>query len=371
MMEAFRPYSFDKPLFYATLVMISLGLVMVTSASGFFALEKTGQMFFFSIQQAVGAAAGAFLVVLLLPIRRPFYKSPVFIFGLLAMTLVLLLLCFVMPPAAGTNRWVILGGVRFQPSELAKISLVLFLAWYIDRKREKIREPLTLLIPVGVIFLFVILILGEPDFGTAVLILGLCLIILFLGGVPIKYFLYLGLGFAPLIVTYLFSAPYRVDRVLSFLAPGANLNTLNYQVNQSKLAVGSGGLFGVSFGESVQKNLFLPCSHTDFIFAIIGEEFGLLGALITLALFLVLLWRGTMVALKAPDLFSQLAAAGLTFFLGIQALLNMTVVLGLGPAKGVPLPFFSFGRSSLVCNLLAVGLILHISQRKGLGREAS
>jgi cell division protein FtsW len=370
-MEVFRPYSFDKPLFYATLIMISLGLVMVTSASGFFALEKYGKMFFFAVQQLIGAAAGLVLIIVLVPIRRPFYKSPLFVFGLLGLTLVFLLLCFVMPPAAGTNRWVVFGGIRFQPSELAKISLVLFLAWYVDRKREKIREPLSLIIPVGIIFLFTVLILGEPDFGTAVMILGICLILLFLGGVPLKYFLYLGLGFVPLIAYFLFSAQYRVDRLLSFLSPGANLSTLNYQVYQSKLAVGSGGLFGVSFGESVQKNLFLPCSHTDFIFAIIGEEFGLIGALVTLALFAVLLWRGTMIALKAPDLFSQLTAAGLTFFLGLQALLNMTVVLGLGPAKGVPLPFFSFGRSSLVCNLLAIGLILHISQRKNAGREAA
>jgi cell division protein FtsW len=367
-MEVFRPYGFDKPLFYTTLFLITLGLVMVTSASGFFAQENYQQQFYFSLQQFIGAAVGLALIIFLLPIRKPYYKSPVFVFGLLGLTFGLLVLCFAMPTVANTNRWIVFHGMRFQPSELAKISLILFLAWYIDRKREKIREFRVLAIPLGVVLLFTFLILREPDFGSAVLILFLCFIVLYLGGVRIKYFLLLGLGLIPILTVYLFSAKYRIDRLTAFLSPEANAATLNFQVNQSKLAVGSGGLFGVSFGESIQKMFFLPCSHTDFIFAIIGEEFGLLGALVTLALFAALVWRGLSISMKAPDLFSQLTAAGLTLFLGIQALLNMTVVLGLGPAKGVPLPLVSFGRSSLVCDLLAIGLLLHISQRKGDGR---
>ncbi|MHB8053957.1 MAG: FtsW/RodA/SpoVE family cell cycle protein [Candidatus Aminicenantales bacterium] len=369
-METFPRHGFDKPMFYVTLTLIALGLVMVTSASGVYAEQIYHQKMYFSVQQFVGAALSMALVFLvLLRIRRPFYKDPIFIFGLLGLTLGLLLLAHFMPPVARTNRWVVLAGIRFQPSELAKISLVLFLAWFLDRKREKIAEFKTLAVPMGVVALFVFLIIREPDFGTAVLVLFLCGIVLFLGGARLKHFAVMGLVLVPLLIFYLFSAQYRVNRVMAFFSPGGNVESLNFQVAQSKIAVGAGGLWGVSFGESIQKMFFLPCSHTDFIFAIIGEEFGLIGTLVLIALFALLVWRGIVISMKAPDFFSQITAAGLTLFLGFQALLNITVVLGLAPAKGVPLPLVSFGRSSLFCVLMAIGLLLHISQRRGDGRK--
>ena len=371
-METFRRYGFDKPMFYVTLVLIALGLLMVTSASGVFAERNYHQKLYFSVQQFVGAVLSLFVIfAVLLRIRRPFYKEPVFVLGLLGVTLGLLLLALVMPPVARTNRWVVLAGMRFQPSELAKISLVLFLAWFADCKREKIAEFKTLAVPMGAVMLFVFLILREPDFGTAVLILALCLIVLYLGGARLKHFALMSLVLVPLLGIYLFSATYRVNRLLAFFSPGANFENINFQVAQSKLAVGAGGVLGVSFGESVQKMFFLPCSHTDFIFAIIGEEFGLAGTLLVIALFALLVWRGVVISMKAPDFFSQLAAAGLTLFLGFQTLLNITVVLGLAPAKGVPLPLVSFGRSSLFCVLMSIGLLLHISQRRGDGRKSA
>ncbi len=365
-MEVHRTRGFDKSLAVFTLSLLTVGLVMVYSASGVVAAMKFRSSLALFIQQALGAAAGIGLVLLLLKVRRPFYERAPFIIGLLLLTVALLVACFLMPAVASTNRWIVVPGFRFQPSELAKISLVLFLAWFLDRNQGRLGEIKPLLLPLGVVLFITLLILREPDFGTAVLTFGLCMILFFLAGVRLKFFA-IPIGLAvPVFLYYLFSAGYRVDRLLAFFSPEKNLQTIGFQIDQSKMAVGSGGLIGVSLGESIQKLFFLPCAHTDFIFAIIGEEFGLLGTVGTIALFALIVWRGIKVSLKAPTLFSQLAAAGLTFLIGIQALLNITVVLGLGPAKGVPLPFLSFGRSSLMMSLLAVGLLLHISQRRAI-----
>jgi cell division protein FtsW len=364
--EVHRTRGYDLGLAGFTLVLVTAGLVMVTSASGVVAAEKLSGSMALAIQQALGAAAGLGFVLLLLRVRRPFYEQGVFVIGLLVLTTVLLGLCFLMPAVARTNRWIVLPGFRFQPSELAKISLVLFLAWYFDRNQDRLHEIKALLLPLGVIIIVVLLILREPDFGTAVLTFGLAMVLFFLAGVPAKFFAVpVGLSL-PVFAYYVLSSGYRLDRILAFLSPDKNLQTLNFQIDQSKAAVGAGGLLGVSLGESVQKLFFLPCAHTDFIFAIIGEELGFVGTLGTLLLFGFIVWRGVRISLKAPNLFSQLAAAGLTFLIGIQALLNISVVLGLGPAKGVPLPFLSYGRSSLMMSLLAVGLILHISQRRAI-----
>jgi len=368
-MEIFRPYGFDKGLFFTTIVLMTLGLVMVFSASGVAAAEKYNQPFHFLVPQLIGAAAGLGLILIVLSVRKPFYQHPVFIIGFLLVTLGLLLLCFMMPSVAKTNRWIIFAGFRFQPSEPAKIGLILFLAWYLDRRKEKIHEWPTLLVPAGIIGLFVLLILKEPDFGTALLVFVLCLILFFIGGLRIKYFAYLGLLFLPVFAYFIFASPYQLERILGFIAPDKNPQSINFQVLQSKLALGAGGLLGASIGEGAQKMFFLPCPYTDFIFAVIGEELGLIGTLATLLLFVIFLWRGLVIAMKAPNLFSQLAAAGLTLLISIQALLNITVVLGLGPAKGVPLPLLSFGRSSLVSNLFAIGILLHISQRKEIQRS--
>jgi cell division protein FtsW len=368
-MEIIRPYGFDKTLVLASVLLIALGLVMVFSASGVPATQKYQPAWYYLVHQSIGAAVGFGLIVLVLAVRKPFYQNTLFVFGLMGLSLALLVLCFLMPTVANTNRWVFFFGIRFQPSELAKISLILFLAWYLERRKDKVREFASFLVPLGVISAFVILILREPDFGTAILVFGLGAILLFIGGARMKYFAGLGLLALPVFVYYTLTASYRLDRVLAFLSPEKNLQSLNFQVLQSKYAIGSGGLLGVSLGMSVQK-LFLPCAHTDFIFAILGEELGFLGTTATLVLYALLVWRGITIAMKAPNIFSQIAAAGLTLLIGIQALLNITVVLGLGPAKGVPLPLLSFGRSSLLMTLLAVGLLLHISRRRNIAKAS-
>jgi cell division protein FtsW len=365
-MEIFRPFSFDKWLFLVMLALIGVGIIMVFSSSGVLASEKYHQPFYFLVHQIIGVSSGLILILFIIQIRKPFYQNPYFVYGLLFLTFVLLAMCFLMPSMAKTNRWVQSFGIRFQPSELAKISLILFFAYYLDRKREKLNELRTLLVPLGALFLTILLILKEPDFGTALLIFIICAILLFIAGVKLKYFSYLGIFSLVLFGFYLFQASYRVDRIAGFLSPANDPLGKSFQVIQSKMAVGSGGLLGVSIGESTQKLFFLPCAHTDFIFAILGEELGLLGTLGTLTLFAILLWRGVVIFLRAPSFSGQLAAAGFTLMITIQALLNISVVLGMGPAKGVPLPLISFGRSSLVCNLMAIGMLLNISQRKSL-----
>jgi len=363
-MEIFRPYGFDKPLFLVTLILISFGLVMVFSSSAILASEKFAQPFHYFIHQLTGVILGLAFILVMLAVRKPFYQNTQFIYGILILTLILLALSLAMPALGTTNRWIHFYGLRFQPSELAKISMVLFLAHYLDKKSERLGEFKTLLIPLAVIFLAVLLIIIEPDYGSALLLFVICTMTLFVGGVKFAYFLLLGTASSALFIYYLFKASYRLNRVFAFLSPDSDPLGSGFQIIQSKMAIGSGGLFGVSIGESTQKLFFLPCAHTDYIYAIIGEELGLMGTLALLLLFGVFLWRGLVISWRAPDAFCRILAAGLTVAIFAQALLNISIVLGLGPPTGLPLPLISFGRSSLLCTLLTVGILLHISQRK-------
>jgi cell division protein FtsW len=361
--EVFLAGRFDRPLFIALLALTGFGLVMVYSTSGILAAEKHHDSFHFLAGQAAGAVVGLTAVFFLLSFRRAFYRGAAFIHGLFALSVTLLALCFIMPERAHTNRWIELGGLSFQPSELAKISLILFLAYWLDRRRER-KEVKTFVLLLPAVVLVMILILLEPDYGTALFVFVLAMAVFFLGGIKLRLFGAVLLPAALVFAVFLIRADYRLDRLEAVLHQDRDPLGKSFQIIQSKMALGSGGVLGVSFGESVQKLYFLPSAHTDFIFAIIGEELGLVGTMGTLLAFLVLLWRGLRIARRAPDLFSQLAAAGITVGLAGQALLNMTIVLGLGPTKGLPLPFISFGRSSLVCSLLAGGILLHISQRR-------
>lgn len=367
-MEIFRPYGFDKPLFFTTLIMIAMGLIMVYSSSAILASEKYENSFHFFINQSIAAGIGIILIFLMMPIKKPFFQNFYFVHGLLIFSFALLVLCLLMPALANTNRWIQFFGLRFQPSELAKISLILFFASYFNRKKEKLNEFQTLIFPLTVLFLFIILIIKEPDYGTALLIFIICSIMLFIGGVKFKHLCYLGTLFLGLFAFYLFQASYRIDRVFTFLSPAKDPQGAGFQSIQSKLAIGSGGLFGVSIGESTQKLFFLPCAHTDYIFAILGEEIGFIGAIFTLLLFFVFFWRGLVISQRAPNFFSQIVAAGLTMSIFAQALLNISIVLGLGPPTGIPLPLISFGRSSLICTLFSIGILLNISQRRGTSR---
>jgi cell division protein FtsW len=368
-MEIFRPYGFDKALLFITLALLAVGFIMVYSSTASMAAEKYHQSFHFFIRQIIGASAGIVLGVFLLSVRKPFYQNASIAYGLLGFSVFLLAACFVMPSVARVNRWISLFGIQFQPSELVKVNLIIYLAYYLEQKKHRLHEWRVLVQPLGIIGLITILILKEPDYGTALLLFAICGLMLFIGGVKLRHLAALGLVAGAVFTVYLFSANYRVDRITSFISPEKDLLGKGFQPYQSKLAVGSGGLLGVSLGESKQKLYFLPYAHTDFIFAILGEEFGLWGTLTILGLFLAFLWRGLVIASRAPTPAAQLLAVGLTLVVCVQALLNITVVLGMGPAKGVPLPLISFGRSSLICTLAAVAIILNISQRKGAERK--
>ncbi|MBM3284374.1 MAG: cell division protein FtsW [Candidatus Aminicenantes bacterium] len=368
-MEIFRPFGFDKTLGLITFALLAVGFIMVFSSSAVLAEEKYHQSLYFLVQQFVGAGAGLAIILFILTVKKPFFQNPLVISGLLLLTLLLLALCFVMPPVARTNRWIQFFGIRFQPSELAKVSLVLFLAFYLEKKAGRLHEWRTLVLPLFIISIFILLILKEPDYGTALLVFFICAVMLYLGGVKLRHLSLLGLAAAGLFAFFLFQASYRLERITGFIEPDKDPLGKSFQINQSKLAVGSGGLLGLSLGQSTQKLYFLPCAHTDFIYAILGEEFGLLGTLAILFLYLAFLWRGLAISARSPTSAGQLAAAGLTLIICVQALLNISIVLGLGPAKGVPLPLVSFGRSSLISNLAAIGIILNISQRKCLERK--
>jgi len=363
-MEIFRPHGFDKPLFITTLILIAFGLIMVFSSSGILAGEKYQRTYHFLLNQIIGVGLGIVFIIIMLSVKKPFYQNKFFIYALLLFTLVLLALCLTMPAIGNTNRWIVFFNMRFQPSELAKISLILFFAYHLEKKKDKLMELKSLLFPLSVLFLFTLLIIKEPDYGTALLLFIVCTIILFIGGVSLKYFFYLGISSLALFTFLILQANYTLERIFAFISPTKDPLGNGFQIIQSKIALGSGGLLGTSLGESTQKLFFLPCAHTDYIYAIIGEELGFLGAMGALLLFVLFLWRGMVISWRAPNLFCQIAAAGLTLAIFFQALLNISIVLGLGPPTGFPLPLFSFGRSSLICTIFSIGILLHISQRK-------
>jgi len=368
-MDMGRRFGFDKVLFFIFLILIMAGVLLVFDASGALATKKYLSPFHFLFNQFGGAVASLVLLLAFISLRTPLYENKFFVGGLLGLTYLLLVLCFAMPETAGTHRWLNVAGVRFQPSELAKLSVILFLAGYIQRFRDRLGELKVFLPAAAVLFSAVLLILLEPDFGTAALLFLLGALVLYLGGARMIHFAVLGAAAIPTFFIFLVIADYRIIRVIEFFTHNKDLAKASFQVTQSKIAVAAGGLIGVSLGEGTQKLFFLPCPHTDFIFAVIAEEMGLLGALAVLALFAIAVWRGLAISMKASTLASQLIAAGFTFLLGLQALINVTVVLGLSPAKGVPLPLISFGRSSLVCSVLAVAVLLHISKRKAEARD--
>ncbi|MDW7760533.1 MAG: putative peptidoglycan glycosyltransferase FtsW [Acidobacteriota bacterium] len=354
----------DKTLLAATLLLLVVGILMVFSSSAILAGEKYGHPLYFFVHQVFGVLVGLVVLAAAASFHKDIFNSTAAVYGLLIVSFILLLLCLVMPPVANTQRWVFLFGLRFQPSELAKIALVLFTAHYCHSRKDRLHEWKIVLVPFLVIMVFVVLILKQPDYSTAVFLFAVSSAMLFLGGVRLRYFLAAGAGALGVFFFFLLRADYRMDRILEFLTMEKDVLGKSFQVIQSKLAVGAGGILGVNLGGSIQKLFFLPCAHTDFIYAILGEEFGLLGTVFTLTLFFIFLWRGLAIALRTADPLHKLVAAGLTLMITAQSLLNISIVLGLGPATGLPLPFISFGRSALLCSLAAAGLLLNISRRK-------
>jgi len=358
-----RKLAFDKTLFATGSGLTLFGLVMIFSASAPLAMQNYHNPYHFLTRQllAWGIGLGGMAIAMNLDYRR-LLQRPVVITALLFSTL-LLAGVLVADRTHQVHRWIRVGPIQVQPSEIAKIALVLYLAYQVARREDRINDPLHTLLPIGVVVgQLALLVYLEPDLGTAALYVLLAGLLLFLSGLRWRYVAgAAGAGLAGLAMLIV-AAPYRLRRVTAFLNPEEDPLGAGFQVRQSILAVASGGIQGTSLGESRQKLFFLPEPHTDFIFSVVCEELGLIGAVVVIGAFGVLLWRGVRVAHGAPDRGGYYLAMGITLLLVLQAMVNIGVALGCLPTKGVPLPFLSYGGSSLVVNLFMLGLLLNISQ---------
>src|SRR6058998_3714338 len=354
----------DMWIFGAVVLLLSAGVVMVYSASAIVAADRFHDPYLFLKKQLVWALLGA--GCLLVALRIDYRRLERLGWPVLLAAGVLLVLVLVPPlaqPINGTRRWLRLGPVSFQPAELAKLALVLYLAAFLAKKGEAIAELRRGLVPpLAVAGLLAALVLAQPDLGNCLTLITLTFTLLFLAGGRVQHLgLVLALALPPLVVA-IWAAPYRLRRIVAFLDPWSDPRGSGFQIIQSWLALGNGGIFGQGIGASRQKLFYLPESHTDFIFAILGEELGFVGAAAIVALFVVLIWRGLRIGLRAPDPFGGYLALGITVLIATQVLVNLGVVTGLLPTKGLPLPFVSFGGSALLVTLVSTGVLLNISQ---------
>ena len=359
-----RKLKSDKLLFLATLLLVCASVVMVYSASAALAAENYQQQSsYFLFKQITWAVLGGCLLYLANRINYRLLKQPVVIWSALGVSIAALVIVLFGPPINGTRRWFAIGGIGVQPSELAKVAIIIYTASVLEQRMELINRVTYSLAPIAVTAgLICSLILLEPDFGTAFTVLVIVGAMVFAAGLSYRYLMGLMLAAAPVLWWLVVNEPYRLRRVLAFLNPEADPLGAGYQVLQSQMAVATGGLFGQGLMAGVQKLFYLPFPHTDFIYAVIAEETGLLGASVILLCFGVIIWRGLRITIAAPDRFGAFLALGLTMMVAIQAFVNMSVVLGLVPTKGIPLPFVSSGGSSLLVSLLGMGILLNVSQ---------
>jgi cell division protein FtsW len=360
-----RKLKSDRVLFSATLLLVCASIVMVYSASAVVALERFDQAYFFLIKQALWAVLGLAVLAITMRIDYRTYRNDPFVWGAIAFVVLMLVGVMFSAPVNGTRRWFNVGGLGIQPSELAKIAAILFTALILERRMHRIDEVqyslLPILIVVGGMFGLIVL---EPDYGTAISLLLIVGLMVFAAGLNYRYLLGTALVVLPVLWVVLMSADYRRRRLLAFWNPEADPLGDGFQVLQSLIAVGTGHIFGKGLMGGVQKLFYLPEPHTDFIYAVIAEELGLIGATAVLVCFCVIAWRGARIALRAEDAFGSFVALGLTTMVVVQALVNISVVLGLVPTKGIPLPLVSAGGSSLLINLLGIGMLLNISQHE-------
>jgi cell division protein FtsW len=366
-----RKLQSDKWLFLATLALICASVVMVYSASALVALERFQQPYLFVTRQLMWAAVGIAVLSIVMRIDYRTYRNDRIIWLLVGVVAVMLVAVLFARPINGTRRWFGVGGFGIQPSELAKLIAVLFTAVILERRRHRINELGYSLLPIGVVVGGLVgLILLQPDFGTSVSLLAVITIMVFAAGISYRYLLGAALLALPALYVILMQADYRRRRLLTFMDPWADPLGDGFQIIQSLIAVGTGGVFGKGLMNGVQKLFYLPEPFTDFIFAVISEETGLIGATLVVLCFCVIAWRGLRTAMRAPDSFGAFLALGLTMMLVLQALFNISVVLGLVPTKGIPLPLVSNGGSSMLINLLAVGVLLNISQHSRGPRDS-
>lgn len=361
----------DRWLFSATIGLALFGVVMVYSASAVIAQQENHSQFFYLTKQAVWTSIGLVTMFVAMNFDYERLNRRWIVYGLLLVTVLLLLAVFGFRPINGARRWIRFSSFSLQPSEIAKLTLAIFLARFLERRAGDEASFFRTFIPAMlVIGLLAGLVIKEPDLGTA-LMLGISgVVVCFAAGVRPRHVFYASVPALLYVGKMLIFTPFRMRRLASFIDPWADAQGTGYQTVQSLIAVGSGGLHGLGFAQGRQKLLFLPFAHSDFIFAVVGEELGLVGAAIVVLVFAIFLWRGIRAALRAPDRFGMLLGLGIVVGIVAQALLNISVVLAIVPNKGIPLPFISYGGSSIVPTLAGVGILLNISQYAALGKRA-
>ncbi len=356
--------SVDRWLFTITLLLVFLGLVMVFSASAVMAKERFNSPYTFVIRQLAWAIAGIAVMIAGMKIDYRRYKHPAVVFLLLGFTTLMLIVVFFLDRSHNTHRWFHWGAFSFQPSEVAKPVLILFLAYFLESRTRSMDDWRNTLLPaIAPTAVFLVLIVFQPDLGTAIACAGITACVLFVAGLQVRYF-----GFAVLasilpLYWLIFHVTYRRDRIFAFVNPYADPQGRGFHIIQSLIAVATGGLTGSGLMEGKQKLFYLPEPHTDFIFAVTAEELGLVGSAIVILLFAIFLWRGMRAALRTHDTFGRLLAVGITSMVVLQAFINISVVLGMMPTKGIPLPFISYGGSSLFVTLACVGVLLNITKQ--------
>jgi cell division protein FtsW len=342
---------------------VCLSVIMVYSASAVVAMERYRQPYLFLTKQLMWATLGIAVLWIVMRVDYKMYREPIFIWSALAIVTLCLIAVMFSPPVNNARRWFGVGGLGIQPSELAKLTAILFIADMLERRMQRINELGYGLLPIGIVVgALVGLVLIEPDFGTAMTLALIAAVMVFAAGLSYTYVFGALLLALPLVATVAMSAGYRRRRLLTFMNPWEDPLGDGFQIIQSLIAVGTGGVTGKGLMGGVQKLFYLPEPHTDFIFSVISEELGLIGATLVVICFCVITWRGMRVAVRAPDRFGAFLALGLTTMVAVQAFMNMSVVLSLMPTKGIPLPLVSFGGSSLLINLVGMGVLLNVSQ---------
>ncbi len=368
-----KSISYDPLLLGSVLLLVGMGLVMVYSASAITSLEKTGDSFYFLKRQAIAAGIG--LVGMAVAMKLGYRRMARLAYPLLVVAIILLVLVLIPGlghSAGGARRWIRMPGISLQPAEITKVAWVIYLAYSLAKKREKVKSFSVGFLPhLAIAGLLVVLCMLEPDFGSSVALLFLMFVLLFAAGAKLSYLVGSVLFALPFAYAAIARSEYRMKRILAFLDPWAHRHDVGYQVSESLMSIGSGGLTGLGLGDGRQKLFFLPEAHTDFIFAIIGEELGLLGVLALVLLYGVIIWRGIRASLAASEPFGTYLGLGITSLIGFQAIVNMSVAMGLVPTKGLTLPFISYGGSSLIMLMGAAGLLLSISSNAGTPRRVA
>jgi cell division protein FtsW len=356
--------SVDRWLFIVTLLLVFVGLVMVFSASAVMAKERYHSGYFFLLRQVGWAIAGFAAMIFGMQVDYKKLKHPGAVFSLLGLTTLMLISVFFLDRAHHTHRWIHFSGFSFQPSELAKPALILFLAFFRETRSRSMNDWRNTLLPAVLpTLVFIGLIVFQPDLGTAIACAAITICVLFVAGLEIKYLAYSFVGSLLPLYFLIFHVAYRRDRILAFLNPYSDPQGRGFHIIQSLIAVSTGGLTGVGLMEGKEKLFYLPEPHTDFIFSVLGEELGLLGCMAVVSLFALFLWRGVRTALRTQDLFGRFLAVGITSMVVVQAFINISVVLGLMPTKGIPLPLISYGGSSLFITLACIGVLLNITKQ--------